>query len=145
MRISHLQALADIVLGDPEALARAYHDTITAAEPIFETDAARLRFAVALEAVGMATDASRFQAAYARLAPSAAQTAKPIEPVCRECGSTELTRDAFAEWDRDTQQWVLSAVYESTTCQACDAESDALCQWQPLTDRSDAPAQQVSQ
>ena len=53
MRISHLQALADIVLGDPEALALAYHETINAAGPIFDCDAARDRFAVALKAVGM--------------------------------------------------------------------------------------------
>ncbi|QDK35627.1 hypothetical protein [Sphingomonas sp. IC081] len=116
MRISHLQALADIVLGDPEALALAYYETITGAEPVFESDAARGRFAVALKAVGIATDAARFQAAFAKLQQTAGQKDKPHEPVCRDCGSTDLTRDALAAWDADAQQWVLSAIYESTAC-----------------------------
>ncbi|RIV81866.1 hypothetical protein D2V17_16515 [Aurantiacibacter xanthus] len=145
MRISHLQALADIVLGDPEALALAYHETITGAEPVFESDAARGRFAVALKAVGIATDAARFQAAYAKLQQSADRKDEPVEPACRDCGSTNLTRDAFVAWDSDTQQWVLSATYKSTTCHACDAESDDLCRWKPIKDRLDELSSPASQ
>ena len=52
MRISHLQALADIVLGDFAA-------------PVDDGEA------VFLKAVGIATDAARFQAAYAKLQQSA--------------------------------------------------------------------------
>jgi hypothetical protein len=145
MRISHLQALADIVLGDPEALALAYHETITDAEPVFESDAARGRFAVALKAVGMATDATRFQAAYAKLQQSAGRKDEPVEPACRDCGSTNLTRDAFAAWDRESQHWELSAIYQSTTCHACDAESDDLCRWKPIKDRLDELSSPASQ
>jgi len=142
MRISHLQALADIVLGDPEALALAYHEAITSPEPVFESDAARGRFTVALKAVGMATDAARFQAAYAKLQQASERKDKPIEPVCRDCGSTDLTRDALAAWDADAQQWVLSAIYESTACQTCEAESDHLCRWRPLAARLAEPPSQ---
>ncbi|CCW16957.1 hypothetical protein EBBID32_12960 [Sphingobium indicum BiD32] len=145
MRISHLQALADIVLGDPEALALAYHETITGAEPVFESNAARGRFAVALKAVGMATDAARFQAAFTKLQQAAGRKDKPVEPACRDCGSTNLTRDAFAGWDSDTQQWVLSAIYQSTTCHACDAESDDLCRWKPIKNPPDELLSQASQ
>ncbi|QTH24729.1 MULTISPECIES: hypothetical protein [Sphingomonadaceae] len=145
MRISHLQALADIVLGDPEALALAYHETINAAGPIFDCDAARDRFAVALKAVGMATDAARFQAAYSKLQQAADRKIKPVEPTCRDCGSINLTRDAFAAWDSDTQQWVLSAIYQSTTCHACEAESDDLSRWKPIKDRSAEPPLQAWQ
>ena len=54
-------------------------------------------------------------------------------------------RDAFVAWDSDTQQWVLSATYKSTTCHACDAESDDLCRWKPIKDRLDELSSPASQ
>lgn len=68
MRISHLQALADIVMGDAEALARAYHEIVNGIDTDFETEDARDRVAIAVHAVGMAGDAARFQAGCHRLA-----------------------------------------------------------------------------
>lgn len=44
--------------------------------------------------------------------------------VCDECGSTHVTRDAWAEWDEDTQDWVLGAVYDHAFCHRCQAETN---------------------
>lgn len=45
-----------------------------------------------------------------------------VQMVCRRCGSTQVLRDAWAEWDVDTQQWTLSAVFDHAVCEsdACD-------------------------
>ncbi|MEM6409919.1 MAG: hypothetical protein AAF683_00120 [Pseudomonadota bacterium] len=43
---------------------------------------------------------------------------------CPECGSTNVVKDAAAAWDEDAQDWSLLSVYDSTTCQDCEYESD---------------------
>lgn len=42
---------------------------------------------------------------------------------CRSCGSTHVTRDAWAEWDTDLQEWVLGAVYDHAYCHDCDDDT----------------------
>lgn len=56
----------------------------------------------------------------------------PIMPKCRHCGHTDITRDATARWDADTQEWYLSATYDSQTCENCGAESNSLAVWIPV-------------
>lgn len=130
MRISHMAALADIVLGDAEALARAYHEVATLRAGDFETEDARHRCAIAIQAVGMAADGEAYRTAYARIAGRPDAPSKPaVTPVCTRCGSGDLVRDASAEWDDPAQRWELGGVYDSTTCQSCSAESDDLCAW----------------
>lgn len=53
---------------------------------------------------------------------------KPMEEpkvrmVCGTCGSQAVTRDAWAEWDADSQDWVLGAVYDYAYCHACDGDA----------------------
>ncbi len=55
----------------------------------------------------------------------------PVMPKCRHCGHTDITRDATARWDTDTQDWYLSATYDSQTCENCGAESNPLVLWVP--------------
>lgn len=43
--------------------------------------------------------------------------------VCEKCGSTRVTRDAWAEWDEAGQDWVLGAVYDYAFCHRCEAET----------------------
>ena len=126
MRISHFQAIADILLGDAASLARGYHAIIADPDADFATEDARRRCAIAINAVGLAVDPDRYRAALEALG---AQTR--VEPICDRCGSADVFRDASAEWDCATQQWVLAGVYDSTTCQVCEAESDTLCDWRP--------------
>ena len=43
--------------------------------------------------------------------------------VCEKCGSDLVTRDAWAEWDIDQQDWVLGAAFDYTFCHQCEAET----------------------
>lgn len=40
-----------------------------------------------------------------------------LKMICSVCGSTDVGRDAFAEWDYDAQQWVLRGdPYDDGVC-----------------------------
>lgn len=44
-------------------------------------------------------------------------------PTCTECGSHDVKADAWAEWDAEKGDWVLSQVFDSTTiCEDCGGE-----------------------
>jgi len=134
MRLSHLQAIADILLGDAKTLAHGYHEIMTDTGADFETADARRRCAIAVNAVGMAVDTDGYRSALNAL------EARPcVEPKCQRCGSSELIRDASAVWDCAAQQWVLAGVYDCTICQACEAQSDSLCEWQPCAPETVRP------
>ncbi|HVI97588.1 MAG TPA: hypothetical protein VM657_00825 [Sphingomonas sp.] len=46
-----------------------------------------------------------------------------VEYVCDACGSSEISRDAWADWDTATQQWVLGAVFDYAHCHRCERET----------------------
>ncbi|MBL8658021.1 MAG: hypothetical protein JNJ92_11795 [Altererythrobacter sp.] len=43
--------------------------------------------------------------------------------LCGTCGSTDVSRDAWGDWDVATQAWVLRAVFDYAHCHACDGET----------------------
>lgn len=47
---------------------------------------------------------------------------KRIKMVCSKCGSENVVKDAFAEWNIDKQEWVLHSVYDFTSCNDCGEE-----------------------
>lgn len=55
-----------------------------------------------------------------------------LRMVCEECGSTHVTRDAWAEWDEDEQDWVLGAAFDYAFCHDC--QGDAHIGEQPIAD-----------
>lgn len=57
---------------------------------------------------------------------------QPVRPLCRHCGSENLARDAAARWDIALQDWTITGLFDSTTCDDCGAESDDLARWVPL-------------
>ncbi len=59
----------------------------------------------------------------------------PLQPLCRKCGSENLARDAAARWDIAIQDWMITGLFDSTSCDDCGAESDDLAQWAPLEPR----------
>ncbi len=64
--------------------------------------------------------------------PDAPPPGSPLQvPQCPHCGSTEISRDACARWDVDSQTWDLSYVYDCQTCENCGAEGDDLANWVP--------------
>jgi hypothetical protein len=42
--------------------------------------------------------------------------------VCSECGSTDVTRDATASWDFNSQTWELAGVQDQGSCNECGEE-----------------------
>jgi len=64
--------------------------------------------------------------------------ASRVKPVCDDCGSDNVTKDAVAAWDEPEQAWVLLSTYDSTTCQDCERESDDMLEWRTL-DGAPAP------
>ena len=46
-----------------------------------------------------------------------------IEIICSTCKSTDVIRDASAAWEVETQDWVLSAVFDQGYCIDCDDEA----------------------
>lgn len=42
---------------------------------------------------------------------------------CRTCGSADVMRDAWAEWDDALQAWVLGAVFDAAFCATCEADT----------------------
>jgi hypothetical protein len=52
-----------------------------------------------------------------------ADDGKRIAIICGTCGSDEVSRDAWANWDTRSQQWVLGAVFDYGHCHRCDGES----------------------
>lgn len=43
---------------------------------------------------------------------------------CPACGSYNVTADANADWDVETQSWVLLNVFTSMSCSDCDCDSN---------------------
>lgn len=50
-------------------------------------------------------------------------TPRKVTFVCSQCGSDDVSRDAWAEWDVDEQQWVLRAAFDHAHCHPCDGET----------------------
>lgn len=60
--------------------------------------------------------------------PAAAQ-----KPVCPNCGSDGIARDATARWDPDDQCWSISGLFDNETCDDCGAEGDDFANWVAVT------------
>lgn len=43
-----------------------------------------------------------------------------LRMVCEECGSIDVSRDAWADWDVASQDWVLRTVFDYAHCHQCD-------------------------
>lgn len=47
---------------------------------------------------------------------------KPVAIACATCGSPDVSRDAWAEWDVAKQDWALRAVFDAAHCHICDSD-----------------------
>jgi hypothetical protein len=47
----------------------------------------------------------------------------PITYVCSTCGSDDVSRDAWAEWDVAEQRWVLRTEFDYAHCHRCHRET----------------------
>jgi hypothetical protein len=46
-----------------------------------------------------------------------------VEFVCEQCGSANVSSDAFSRWDVPRQQWVVVGHYDSSECLDCAEET----------------------
>ena len=46
--------------------------------------------------------------------------------VCRHCGSDDVSRDAWADWDTGKQEWVLRCAFDYAHCHKCDCETSII-------------------
>lgn len=53
---------------------------------------------------------------------SRARRTSAIDIFCGKCGSRDVSRDAWANWDTDEQAWVLGPVFDYGHCHVCDDE-----------------------
>lgn len=51
------------------------------------------------------------------------QQPRKIGIICGICGGNNVSRDAWANWDTGTQQWVLGTVFDYGHCHDCEAET----------------------
>ncbi|WP_294537682.1 hypothetical protein [uncultured Rhodoblastus sp.] len=45
-------------------------------------------------------------------------------PICPNCGSADISRDATARWCDETQDWTLSGTFDDMTCDDCGRETN---------------------
>lgn len=45
-----------------------------------------------------------------------------VRMVCATCGSENVVRGLFAEWDIEKQDWVLQNVFDDAMCDDCGQE-----------------------
>jgi hypothetical protein len=43
-----------------------------------------------------------------------------LRPVCTDCGSDNVMRDAWAIWNMEDQEWDLSQTFDEAFCQNCE-------------------------
>jgi hypothetical protein len=52
-----------------------------------------------------------------------ARKAPKVRIVCGTCGSEDVSRDAWGDWDFNTQTWVVRTVFDYAHCHECDGET----------------------
>lgn len=57
-----------------------------------------------------------------------------IKIVCSKCGGENVLRDAYASWDVEAQEWLLSSVYDAFRCDDCGHDA---CDEVPADDAPD--------
>lgn len=47
----------------------------------------------------------------------------PHDIICGHCGGSDVSLDAWADWDRVSQQWSVRELFEQGYCHACGGET----------------------
>jgi hypothetical protein len=85
-------------------------------------------------------DAVSARAVLAEYDAAIASEPPKVRKVCGTCGSENVLRDAFAEWDFAAQEWTLQNVFDDAVCEDCDGETDI--EDEEVTQRDAAPSAQ---
>lgn len=60
-------------------------------------------------------------------------------PTCKHCGSSDIRADAWAMWDDNAQQWVLTSTYDNYWCESCEIDEVTL-EWVPSIQQTEVTA-----
>lgn len=52
-----------------------------------------------------------------------APSAPKVQMLCGTCGSADVSRDAWGDWDVAAQEWALRTVFDHAHCHVCDGET----------------------
>lgn len=55
-----------------------------------------------------------------------AHEARRLDMVCETCFSSDVRRDAWAEWSLDDQDWVLGQTFDDAYCETCGGETNLI-------------------
>lgn len=56
-------------------------------------------------------------------------------PYCASCGSSEVRKDALAQWDEAFQVWTLVTTFDHVICQDCGERCDLEWRAQPTNEQ----------
>jgi hypothetical protein len=73
--------------------------------------------------VGAAASGDSAAAAPPRVARAASTPSPRLDMVCRDCGGNNVTRDGWARWDVEAQDWVLGSFFDYAFCHDCEEET----------------------
>lgn len=45
---------------------------------------------------------------------------------CKHCGSDEVVKDAWAQWDEHKQEWILKDMFVFEYCTNCEGETNII-------------------
>jgi hypothetical protein len=49
-----------------------------------------------------------------------------VDKVCRHCGSANVSVDATARWNVETQTWEIAGLFDNSDCEDCGRETDVV-------------------
>lgn len=56
---------------------------------------------------------------------------RATQPTCADCGSTDLSFDAYAEWNPATQNYELRNVFDEAYCNGDKCHGECQIKWIP--------------
>lgn len=58
---------------------------------------------------------------------------RKLKPVCRYCGSDDVSCGTQSTWNEETQQWETSSVFDDGYCNGCEQEQKYF-DWKDIDD-----------
>ena len=129
MRNRYFMNFVGMMKADAETIAREYLSALQAPDGDHEFDSAATlaRYADVVRAWGAFAHTTRFTAVLETL--GADRSAKAARPICSNCGSTLIVKDAAAMWDEISGEWELLTTYDDETCEGCGANGSNVTGW----------------
>lgn len=136
MRTKHLTSLSEALEATADVLAAEYHSITNGQAHEFSTEEARGAYASAVYAIAMFRHPLSFTD---ELLALNVETFIPLRvlPICRTCKGSDVTADAFADWDSARGEYALRATFDENTCQDCGYSGSNIFDWVAVEPKRD--------